>query len=99
MIELNEEHYAIKLLEKMLPYGVASAQFGAITATLQYPDGDVGAHTLTLVHNKTNTGLIFTILNNAFNTTIIESEIDWNGGAWYNQHRTISNSKLPNLWR
>lgn len=98
MIKITKQHYIIKLLAQLIPHGVATAQYGDITVNVQYPDDDLGVFTVTLTHTALNCGVVFNILNNAENTTIIQSTTDEYGGVWYNAHATINNKYLTAIW-
>ena len=56
MVKLNQNHYAIKLLKEMLPYGISGMQLGAITVTLNYPEKDIGVYTLSLINHDIKKG-------------------------------------------
>ena len=64
MTKLNQNHYAIKLLKEMLPYGISGMQLGAITVTLNYPENDIGVYTLSLINHDIKKGLVFTLFKN-----------------------------------
>lgn len=91
MVKLNQNHYAIKLLKEMLPYGISSMRIGAITVNLQSSNNELGYFTLLIRHDESKTGLVFNILHNAAKTTIIESTTDIYGGVYYKQSKTFNN--------
>ena len=64
MTKLNQNHYAIKLLKEMLPYGISGLQLGAITVTLNYPENDIGVYTLSLINAEIQKGVVFTLFKN-----------------------------------
>ena len=61
MTKLNQNHYAIKLLKEMLPYGISEMQLGAITVALDYPEKDIGIYTLSLINRDIKKGFVFTL--------------------------------------
>ena len=64
MVKLKQNHYAIKLLKEMLPYGISGMQLGAITVTLNYPEQDIGVYTLSLINAEIQKGVVFTLFKN-----------------------------------
>lgn len=98
MVKLNQNHYVIKLLKEMLPYGISEMRIGATNVNLQYSNNELGYFTLLIRHNESKTGLVFNILHNANETTIIESSTDVYGGVCYKQTKTINNNKLKGVW-
>ena len=96
MINLSKKHYAIKLIEEMLPYGISSMRIGAITVNLQHTNIELGYFTFTLLirHDATKTGLMFNVLHNTSKTTIIESTTDADGGVFYKQTKTFNSKRL-----
>ena len=98
MNKLSENHYVIKLLKEMLPYGITGMKLGGLNVNLQYPNNELEYFTLLIRHNESRTGLIFNILHNSIDTTIIESTTDVYGGVFYAQTKTINNKKLAEVW-
>ena len=93
MTKLNENHYAVKLFREMVPYGIERIHLGAVTATLQYPDDDIGTFTLSLINFDIRKGVVFNILKNPVSITIIESKVSGKD-LWYEQMVTIPSAKL-----
>ena len=95
MTKLNKNHYAIKLLKEMLPYGISGMQLGAITVTLQYPENNTDAYTLSLINAEIQKGVVFNILKHSVNTTVIASKV-CEGEVLYEQATLIPSSNLFN---
>lgn len=95
MTKLNNNHYAIKLFKEMLPYGIDRMRLGDITATLQYPEDDIGVFTLYLINSEIRKGVVFNIFKNPIGTTIIQSRVSGNN-IWYEQTATLSSAELFN---
>lgn len=93
MIKIDENHYIIKLIREMIPYGIERMKLGEITVSLQYPDDDINVFTLSLFNFNIKKGLVFTLLKNPVNTTIIEGKV-CGREVQFVQQATISNSSI-----
>ena len=93
MIKIDENHYIIKLIREMIPYGIERMKLGEITVSLLYPDDDINIFTLSLINDNIKKGVAFTLLKNPVNTTIIESKV-CGREVQFEQQVTISNSSI-----
>ena len=93
MIKIDENHYIIKLIREMVPYGIKRMKLGEITVSLQYPDDEINVFILSLINYNIKKGVTFTLLKNSVNTTIIESKI-CSREVQFEQQVTISNSAI-----
>ena len=95
MNKINENHYAIKLFKEMMKYGIECMQLGAVTATLQRPENDLGVFTLSLINRDIQNGVIFDVCRNPVKSTIIKHKV-YKGECWYELRTSIPSAKLFN---